>query len=443
MSVSEGLEDSDSEYDEDSGPWDRHQQGLSEAINEFVQSSQSQSQESQPLTTQEAHSTDPDFIKFQEVYLNGCKCEKNCLMKIPCHELYAHTLNIKELTPGEKDMYIIGKVMVLEKTDTRSGARKRQSYKYYFKSIPVCKSTFLLAYNIGEYSLKSLLKHLIENGSVPRTHGNTSRRPANALSYEQTENVVTFLNQYALEYGLPMAAPLSGRDALPPVFLPVHLTKKGLHKIYTESCEQSGKEPVGRTSFAEIWKACLPNIKIATPKTDVCTSCEKFREKVSIARTENDKLNATTNYINHLKVADTEHQLYKTCIIKAREEYQETQIQIGRYEPCTNAIYHAHYTFDFSQAVFIPHHTRQAGPLYFLTPRRLQIFGIYNSGKFACKLIFNVISEISMMIIIEKTVYLILINTYLDVYILYKMACLNNFIVHTQLYSTNRNKVYF
>ena len=32
---------------------------------------------------------------------------------------------------------------------------------------------------------------------------------------------------------------------------------------------------------------------------------------------------------------------------------------------------YAHYTFDFAQCVYIPHHTRQVGPLYFKTPRKI------------------------------------------------------------------------
>ncbi|KAK3106537.1 hypothetical protein FSP39_022168 [Pinctada imbricata] len=37
---------------------------------------------------------------------------------------------------------------------------------------------------------------------------------------------------------------------------------------------------------------------------------------------------------------------------------------------------------DFSQAVSVPHHARQEGPLYFLVPRKLQLFGIAVEGIF-------------------------------------------------------------
>ena len=35
-----------------------------------------------------------------------------------------------------------------------------------------------------------------------------------------------------------------------------------------------------------------------------------------------------------------------------------------------------HFTFDFSQNVTLPHFSRQIGPLYFLTLRKIQIFGV-------------------------------------------------------------------
>ncbi|XP_061170893.1 uncharacterized protein LOC133180367 [Saccostrea echinata] len=41
---------------------------------------------------------------------------------------------------------------------------------------------------------------------------------------------------------------------------------------------------------------------------------------------------------------------------------------------------HVHYTFDYSQAVSIPHHVCQVGPLYFATPRKVQLFGIAMEG---------------------------------------------------------------
>ena len=35
-----------------------------------------------------------------------------------------------------------------------------------------------------------------------------------------------------------------------------------------------------------------------------------------------------------------------------------------------------HYTFDFAQQLQLPYHSRQVGPIYFKTPRKVQLFGV-------------------------------------------------------------------
>ena len=39
-----------------------------------------------------------------------------------------------------------------------------------------------------------------------------------------------------------------------------------------------------------------------------------------------------------------------------------------------------HYSFDFAQQVFYPHNPFQPGPVYFLTPRKCQLFGVHSEG---------------------------------------------------------------
>nr|XP_022307748.1 uncharacterized protein LOC111113752 [Crassostrea virginica] len=50
-------------------------------------------------------------------------------------------------------------------------------------------------------------------------------------------------------------------------------------------------------------------------------------------------------------------------------------------DECDRDFIKTHYTFDFAQCVSIPHHSRQVGPLFFETPRKIQIFGIRMEGS--------------------------------------------------------------
>ena len=55
-------------------------------------------------------------------------------------------------------------------------------------------------------------------------------------------------------------------------------------------------------------------------------------------------------------------------------------IRPGDRPPNSSELNSVHYIFDYSQLFLLPHATRQCGPIYFVTPRRIQCFGICNSG---------------------------------------------------------------
>ena len=42
--------------------------------------------------------------------------------------------------------------------------------------------------------MKAIKKHLLENGPVPRTHGNTSKRPVNALAFPDVKRCADFVS---------------------------------------------------------------------------------------------------------------------------------------------------------------------------------------------------------------------------------------------------------
>ena len=58
-----------------------------------------------------------------------------------------------------------------------------------------------------------------------------------------------------------------------------------------------------------------------------------------------------------------ERDAYNDCIRKSKE---------ANAGPDT----YVHFTFDFSQNLSLPHYSRQIGPLYFLTLRKVKIFGV-------------------------------------------------------------------
>ena len=95
--------------------------------------------------------------------------------------------------------------------------------------------------------------------------------------------------------------------------------------MYAEACQEVSIRSVKLSSFYSIFSACLPNIQIATPSSDVCNTYERHREHILDARSENEKLTATRNFTYHVEKADKEYKLYIQCLKEATEEHQSPQ----------------------------------------------------------------------------------------------------------------------
>ncbi|XP_062571245.1 uncharacterized protein LOC134233284 [Saccostrea cucullata] len=225
---------------------------------------------------------------------DGCHCQMKCISNLSFEEIFGHISCMKELSNEERDMYLMGKLKCSGTGDDSGKQIKRQRYHYNFDDREICKDAFLFIHAIGEKYLKNLVRHMKTNGIRPRIHGNTGKTPHNALKYDDTQYVVSFIQRYAEEHGLPMpAAPRAG-----------------------------------------------------------------FHTAI------------------HLNKAEREHKHYIKCIEEARIEHRNLFLENAPHIACSTEYVKAHYTFDFAQNVTVPHHSRQVGPLFFETPRKIQIFGI-------------------------------------------------------------------
>lgn len=78
-------------------------------------------------------------------------------------------------------------------------------------------------------------------------------------------------------------------------------------------------------------------------------------------------------YVCYIHVG--EHMVYRTSVHDALIEQEEFGHRPLGYPPSSSLLYNVHYTFDFTQQLTIPHHSRQEGPLYFTPPppRKVQL----------------------------------------------------------------------
>lgn len=58
--------------------------------------------------------------------------------------------------------------------------------------------------------IKNLHKHLKDNSTIPREHGNKGRLSPNGFTFDTTKNIVDFITNYATVFGLPQPAARRG-----------------------------------------------------------------------------------------------------------------------------------------------------------------------------------------------------------------------------------------
>ncbi|KAJ8308706.1 hypothetical protein KUTeg_013580 [Tegillarca granosa] len=333
------------------------------------------------LIADEERADDPDLETIRKKRQNGC-CKKNCIHSYSELTIFNHVLNVCEMQKDQKEAYVMGSISIRhpEKTQTKRGERKQFHCEFHFKDKVICREAFKICYAIGEIVLRNIIIHMKNNGNTPRTHGNRGKKPHNAFNFNDIETIVKFINNYADENGMPFPAPPRGRDEIPIVYLHSSENKRSIHKVYEDACIANEQRAAKYSAFTDIWNTCCGHIKISKPEEDVCGKCEKLRKMITDAHTENEKLLAADAMRDHIIAVKKEKELYKTCITKAKEELSNIAIPSFPAEPLSSDYQHVHVTFDFAQGVSIPHFARQIGALYFLTPRKIQIFGVRFDG---------------------------------------------------------------
>ena len=103
-----------------------------------------------------------------------------------------------------------------------------------------------------------------------------------------------------------------------------------------------------------------------TPRTDVCDRCERLRQAVQQAVSEEEKLATCDALAHHVHGAQRERENYITVAKDAKAELDAfPALEPPPHRPCSVDLRKVHYTFDFAQNVSLPHTARQVGPIYF------------------------------------------------------------------------------
>ncbi|XP_062609447.1 uncharacterized protein LOC134271226 [Saccostrea cucullata] len=229
------YEDSSGELDTECDADLREPLSVERLAHLFFDSDYDHATETDPTGVQDENDCSENFC----IARAGCTCSKNCLDNFSIEQLTDHIYSIRDLEKAEKEIMIMTSLNQFGFGKKLSNPRKRTKYTYTFQEQKICRKAFEFIYDVKEYTLDSLQKHLQSQGITPRVHGNKGRKAPNAFKFEEVKNAVQYLINYASQHGIPQPAGTRGRDTEPPVFLPCSDTKDALHKQYVESCAQS------------------------------------------------------------------------------------------------------------------------------------------------------------------------------------------------------------
>lgn len=160
-------------------------------------------------------------------------------------------------------------------------------------------------------------------------------------------------------------------------------TKANVWRAYNSSCESVKRTAVGYSKFLNLWKELFLNVIVAKPMTDLCAKCQANTMKLqrSTNLPDEEKSASLKSQQDHLALAKAERECYRKACENAEAEGYFNSIRehfdfTENHSPCsTNKT--LHYSFDYAQQVHIPSNPIQPGPIYFKTPRKCGIFGVF------------------------------------------------------------------
>ena len=137
-------------------------------------------------------------------------------------------------------------------------------------------------------------------------------------------------------------------------------------------------EPV----FRDTWLKLLPFIVTAKPMTDLCWTCQQNNTLVYRGANipEKEKSDQLQKQQTHLQQAVRERAEYQSMVAASKTTCESNQLSsFSRNTPCSRQMV-VHYSFDYAQQVHLPSNPLQPGPIYFMVPRKVGLFGVCCEG---------------------------------------------------------------
>ena len=129
-------------------------------------------------------------------------------------------------------MVVIGKIVAMTNfSDIRVNNHFSQTWKYQHSTFlhggrRICLKTFCFYMISAQRRYKALKRHYHENDIVTQQHNNKGRIPANTLARDDTDKLLTFLDNYSEENTIHLPGRIPGYKRDDYKLLPSSTTKR-------------------------------------------------------------------------------------------------------------------------------------------------------------------------------------------------------------------------
>lgn len=309
----------------------------------------------------------------------GCSCKAKCATKFSLNNYLEMRLEAAEIDHYRDhvnilDQVILGQLRCLrndsdqtERSHKQNFVRKQPQTTYLIKGQQVCRDTYMFCHQIKIKRLKRILKMYNDSGLVAKVHGNAKKIAKNATSFTDAKYVVNFINNYAEQHAIYLPGRSSTVYNTNLKLLPSSDSKKKIYDIYNQSFTGDMVEkPVSLRVFKNIWRETCSTIVVMRPKSDLCSLCQKHYTSgaAMVLASEEEKIANVEKMKAHLELVKSEREFYKNSIDMTKQSLHNPQEKS------------VHYSFDMAQQVHIPSNPLQPGPIYFLVPFKIGIFGV-------------------------------------------------------------------
>ena len=153
--------------------------------------------------TEEKQST--EIFTCKDFVYNTCGCKmadgKPCSGLFSLEQYVECRAQSSLLTREQLDLVLMGFILSsVNDSDKVVGhyqaKRQRITVAFMHRGYHLCRATYSFLYGVSKHRIQSIKEHVLKNGLITRTHGNTKRSTHHVLTFTTIMNVLKFIVSY-------------------------------------------------------------------------------------------------------------------------------------------------------------------------------------------------------------------------------------------------------